>query len=1398
MYKKVLCGLDIGTNSVGWCLTDENNNIIKKNGKSLWGVRMFEEAKACAERRSHRCDRRRLTRRKERINLLQELFKDEIKKIDSSFFYRLDNSFCVKEDRTIPFEYTLFNDKNFSDKDYFKKYPTIYHLRNHLIKSTQKEDIRLIYLALHHMIKYRGNFLNESTNFKVSNIDDANKYFNSLINENLSKITDEDEVVLYEISYNQNIFNQLLELNNNESRISVLKEKYCEILIKNDTNKYLKNAIIPLMVGSKVQLKKCLPNIDDDCEIKDLCVKDEKFDDNIAYLLSAYQENENYINAFIECKNIYQFFLIGKLLNDSSYLSEAMVNKYNLHKDQLKKLKKFVKDNYKEKYNSIFRDLDKNNYVNYIGSNITKNIKNNISHISNDVFYSFLKKELNIDKYKITEENKNDYISEILIDMESNNYLPRLNSTDNGVFPYQLNLMEMQIILENQSKFYPFLLTKDDYGTTIDKIISILKFKIPYYIGPLVMPKGNDEYSKFSWIKRTEEKIYPWNFDKIVNKNESAKVFIQRMLTKCSYLPTEYCLPKDSLIFSYFNVLQVLNKTFINRSVINVNDKLNIIHELFMKKRKVTKKKLIEYIKAKRGEDCTISTSNNKEIEEINANMASYNDFVNIFGAEFVNNNVDLIEKIILDIVIFEDKSILVDRLKNIYKLPDDKIKLIKGLTYSKYSNISKTLLTDIKYFDENGEIKKSIIKIMEETNQNLQEVIFNEKYNFQTLIDQYNKQNMPNDKINNIENYVKELGTISPGMKRPLIQAFKICEELEKIVGQPINEYYVECTRSNKQEKKRQNSRLQNLKNLYKEAEQTLKDDPNYQRALKELKNCNENKFQSDKYFLYFSQLGKCAYSGEPIDISELFNTDKYDIDHIIPQSIIKDDSLENRVLVKQELNRRKGDNYPIPQNILFKGNRIAANNFYKLLYKAKLIGNKKFHNLTRLGELSEGELSSFVNRQLVSTNQAVKGLISAIKYFKETDTFKPKIIFSKGEIVSDFRKEFDIVKSRNVNNFHHAHDAYLNIVVGRTVETYFSPYLQNKETLQIMHANKLTTNPINIFKNKDNKKKNIFDKQGNLVWDYQNSLSIINKTIFNRFDILTTTRTYYGTNLLKKVTVYKKGEGNIPVKTSNCLSDVSKYGGFTGYAFGSYCLIKVKNEFIIIAIPTMYKNNINEYLHKSNYNDYEIIINNLKINTVLTSSNKKYAITGKTGDGYLLMNLKERIFDKNSIKTMKKIEKVISKLTEKRVSVTGKETIDEINNYFSLKNNTDLVVSPAANNKANEIILTNDELISLYNYFITLFSKEIYSYSASISISNNLLSNKDIFNELSIFGKIKLLFNLCDFLKCNERKAIDLSLIGQSKNSGVLYQGNKMSNCSIIYESITGFYRKVAYKID
>ena len=54
MEKKYYLGLDIGTNSVGWAVTDENYNLCKFNGKKMWGIRLFEDAKTAAERRTKR------------------------------------------------------------------------------------------------------------------------------------------------------------------------------------------------------------------------------------------------------------------------------------------------------------------------------------------------------------------------------------------------------------------------------------------------------------------------------------------------------------------------------------------------------------------------------------------------------------------------------------------------------------------------------------------------------------------------------------------------------------------------------------------------------------------------------------------------------------------------------------------------------------------------------------------------------------------------------------------------------------------------------------------------------------------------------------------------------------------------------------------------------------------------------------------------------------------------------------------------------------------------------------------------------------------------------------------------------------------------------------------------
>ena len=108
-------GVDIGTNSVGWAVTDENYRLVRFNGKTMWGSRLFDEAQTAEKRRLSRTLRRRLQRRRWRIELLQELFSEEICKVDPGFFQRLKDSTFLPEDKHSHQTNTLFYDTNYTD-----------------------------------------------------------------------------------------------------------------------------------------------------------------------------------------------------------------------------------------------------------------------------------------------------------------------------------------------------------------------------------------------------------------------------------------------------------------------------------------------------------------------------------------------------------------------------------------------------------------------------------------------------------------------------------------------------------------------------------------------------------------------------------------------------------------------------------------------------------------------------------------------------------------------------------------------------------------------------------------------------------------------------------------------------------------------------------------------------------------------------------------------------------------------------------------------------------------------------------------------------------------------------------------------------------------------------------
>lgn len=164
-------GLDLGTSSIGWAVTDENYKLMRARGKDLWGVHKFTEGKSAKDRRVQRSSRRRTARRRARMELLREFFEEEIFKIDPDFFKRLDESKFWKEDKEVEGKYALFNDPNYTDQQYFDQYPTIFHLRKELMENDEKKDIRLYFLALNQLMKRRGHFLLEGQS--ISSVEDV-------------------------------------------------------------------------------------------------------------------------------------------------------------------------------------------------------------------------------------------------------------------------------------------------------------------------------------------------------------------------------------------------------------------------------------------------------------------------------------------------------------------------------------------------------------------------------------------------------------------------------------------------------------------------------------------------------------------------------------------------------------------------------------------------------------------------------------------------------------------------------------------------------------------------------------------------------------------------------------------------------------------------------------------------------------------------------------------------------------------------------------------------------------------------------------------------------------------------------------------------------------------------
>lgn len=590
------------------------------------------------------------------------------------------------------------------------------------------------------------------------------------------------------------------------------------------------------------------------------------------------------------------------------------------------------------------------------------------------------------------------------------------------------------------------------------------------------------------------------------------------------------------------------------------------------------------------------------------------------------------------------------------------------------------------------------------------------------------------------------------------------VVKELRKVLGHDPKRIFVEMARE-EGEKKRTVSRKKQLSDLYK----ALKDESRDWVA--EIEEKEESDFRRDRLYLYYTQMGKCLYTGRPIDIDELFNENRYDIDHIYPQSKMKDDSLNNRVLVERDANAKKGDRYPLDPDIQAKNKAF----WYMLLSKG-LMSRQKYDRLTRAFPLTEDELGDFVARQLVETRQSTKAFAALMEdLFPQTD-----VVYVKAGLVSDFRHEQDLLKCREINDLHHAKDAYLNIVVGNVYDAAF------------------TRDPRRLYGKKPPSfsVRRLFDfdvkRGGQVVWAAEQrdenkqiiregTLTLVRDTM-RKNNILVTRMVYTQHGALFDVQLVRKNQWQLPTKAAAHFADPGKYGGYNKVTGAHFMLVehtvKKKRVRSLIDMPLHLMERredaafVTAMLEKDKGLEApQVIMPYVGINSLLVLDGFRCNLKARTNERIVFSSAHELVVPSIYESYLRRILKFCERSCLHQKQYGTKLSI------------------------ISQDGITNKQNLELYDFYLQKLALPFYQSKLSKQLSE-LTHARMVFEFLASEEQCYVLKNILSLFTCN-RTLADLTLLKLAKNAGMITNNKTLSSLSsayIIHQSVTGlFERKV-----
>lgn len=1297
-------GLDVGTNSVGWAVTDPEYNVLRFKGNSMWGARLFDEAKPAAERRMARVARRRLERRKQRLLYLEAFFAEEIAKTDPLFFRRLHESSLAADDKTDGMgKYALFHDKDFTDRDYLRRYPTVYHLRSELVHSAEPHDPRLVFLALHHIIKNRGHFLYET----AENTDEC-PTVEAAMQEFREYLANEMELDFApDAEYAAVLSDRNMRISQKKSALRALLGNSSQT---ENSGADLK-AVSDLLAGAKVQLAA----IYGDPELKNAEPSSVALSDDLDTVFDALSAAlGDRVTLLLAAKNVFDAARLSEMRGGKRYLCDAKIAQYEKNHADLRALKDYVRETVPEKYRSIFYKSAKypNNYAAYSRYRSESGDK----ACRQEDFCAFLKSTLP----KPAAEHP---FAPLYAQIEEKTFLPRLTGSENGIIPYQLHRQELRKILDNASAYLPFLAEEDENGVSVrEKIEAVFSFRVPYYVGPL----------KNHWAVRTGETVYPWNFEETVDLDASAAAFLKNLIGRCTYTGAPV-LPKDSLLYSEFMILNELNPLRVNDRELPISVKQKLIDDLFKKdSRRVTKKRILEYL-VSQGQACKSDQISGID-DTVKTKLRSYHDF----AALLPKLGEEAVEKIIEGTLVYSDDKRMLRRWlkKNFSSLTEENIRHISRLKYADWGRLSREFLTELySGADDMGEAQ-NIMYFLRSTNMNLMQLLNDPRHeNLKAAAEERRRARFGGDslRVQLDEMY------ISPAVRRSIWQTLKITDEIAHIQKKAPEKIFIEVARGEDKKKKgsRTSSRKEQLLALYKNCEEE------YAGLRDRLEKTEESALRKDTLYLYYTQFGKCMYSGEPIDLEAALHDNKtYDIDHIFPRSRIKDDSLENRVLVKSVLNRDKTNTYPIAESI-----RSKMLPFWTMLHKKHMLGDngKKYDRLKRNTPLTDDELASFVQRQLTETQQSTKALAQLLQERYPNS----EIVYSKAGNVSEFRHDFKMLKCREINDLHHAKDAYLNIVVGNVYKTKFT----DRFFLNIRKENySLNT---------------VFERDVPGAWKADGtSIATVKKYMAKNNPIITRMPREEKGQLFN-LNIMPAGQGQLPIKTGKA---IEKYGGYNKLSGAYYCVIehtekrkRVRSiETVLVYARRLYETDPEKYCREIlKLVEPTVVVPKIRIDALLELDGFRLYPSGRTGNRIVYKHSYSFAADAKHEKYIRDLIKYIERCAKAELPVTAFDGISA------------------------------EENVAMYTWFMERLKNSVYG-KLMPALLTNLNAAAENFEKMSVLAQAKTLMEILKAFKCdaqnpNLKELCGKGVVGRIEKNAAL-QGFRTAY--LIHQSPTGLY--------